>query len=179
MSSARVQPMDGRPADGRGRGLAAEIGKRDPFPYPEREVLLNVLRTCAQIEAVFNRFFRDFGLSSATYNVLRILRHHGEKGRTTTTVRSDMVRPVPDLTRLIDRLEADGLVKRTRCTEDRRVVYVAITPAGSALLDRIDGPLEQLERSLAGHLAADDLASLSHLLVQLRSGALVDEPQEA
>lgn len=154
------------------RGLADEVGKRDPFPYPEREAVLNVLRASALIESAFNRFFRDFGLSTATYNVLRILRHHGERGRATTAIRTDMVRPVPDLTRLIDRLETDGLVRRTRSTEDRRVVYVAITPEGSGLLDRIDAPLEKMERELAGHLSGDEMARLSALLVRLRSGTL-------
>jgi DNA-binding MarR family transcriptional regulator len=41
------------------------------------------------------------------------------------------------VTRLVDRLEADGLVARHRCDRDRRVVYIAITDKGLTLLDEM------------------------------------------
>lgn len=168
----RPQPAGQRSsasASNQPQGLAAEIGKATPFALPEREAILNALRTAAILEADYNRFLRTFGLSIASYNVLRILRHHGEKGRTTSAVRNDMVRPVPDLTRLIDRLERDGLVERTRCTEDRRVVYVALTDRGRQVVNELDGPLDDQERAMAGHLSEDELAQLSALLVKLRA----------
>ena len=63
-----------------------------------------------------------------------------------------MIAAVPAITGLIDRLEAMGLVTRDRSTEDRRVVFVAITPKALELLARLDQPVDDLHKQLIGHL---------------------------
>ena len=61
-----------------------------------------------------------------------------------------MIAVVPGITGLIDRLEGMGLVARERSTEDRRVVYVAITPKGLDLLAKLDEPVAALHKRLVG-----------------------------
>ena len=82
-----------------------------------------------------------------------------------------MITRVPDITRLVDRLEADGLVRRRRCEEDRRVVWVAITPKGLKLLDEMEEPLKRLHQEQFGHMAREECVELSRLLVKARSRA--------
>ena len=149
-------------------GLAAELHKRKSFDSPEQEAWLNILRTQAVFGSEFFRLFKRHGLSAATYNVLRILRGAGEQGRSCSEIGEHMVAQVPDVTRLIDRLETAGLVARTRTTEDRRVVMVAITKGGLEVLTRLDQPVLDLHKAQLGHLTTAELRTLSDLLYKAR-----------
>lgn len=84
------------------------------------------------------------------------------------------------MTRMIDRLQAKGLVRRMRCPEDRRVVRLALTPAGTVALD---ASAEHLAAVLNLHLAgftAAELAQLMHLLHRLLdNGAAAESAQDA
>src|SRR5688572_15881070 len=107
--------------------LQQEIKKKTPFDLPEQEAMLNLLRTADQLQIRFARLFRRFGLTPQQYNILRILRGE-EKPLPILEIAARMITVVPGITGLIDRLEAAELVSRQRCREDRRVIYVTITP---------------------------------------------------
>ncbi|GAB5497374.1 MAG: MarR family transcriptional regulator [Phycisphaerales bacterium] len=149
--------------------LQDEIGKKQPFDMPEEEAYLNIRRTAAALESEFGRLFRRAGLSEATYNVLRILRSAGQDGRCWGEIREDLVVPVPDVTRLIDRLEEAGHCERQRCASDRRKVYIRITPQGKKVVDDLDEPVQSGLRGRLGHVDAADLKALSQLLESVRS----------
>lgn len=152
-------------------GLAREIHKRGPFQSPAQEAFLNVMRTASVLSSDFERLFKKHGLSAATYNALRILRGAGDEGRRCTEIGQHLVAEVPDVTRLIDRLEAAGLVKRSRGgADDRRVVNVRITAPGLAVLKKLDQPVHDLHQRQMGHMARGDLQALSALLCQAREG---------
>ena len=149
-------------------GLQQELKKRDPFAVPEQEAMLNLLRTADCLQLEFVRLFRGHGLSPAQYNVLRILRGEGGAGLPSLEIAARMITSVPDITRLVDRLVAAGLVGRDRSSKDRRVVRVHITPCGLALLEALDEPVVSIHRALLGHLDAVELRQLSELLVKAR-----------
>src|SRR5439155_3158576 len=118
----------GRPMAGR---LQTEVKKRNPFVSADQEAALNIVRTADRLQLRFERLFRDFGLPSGSqYNVLRILRGAGVP-LPILEIASRTVAAVPGITGLIDRMEAKGLVRRERCLSDRRLIYVAITLAGT------------------------------------------------
>ncbi|QDV35725.1 MarR family winged helix-turn-helix transcriptional regulator [Tautonia plasticadhaerens] len=149
------------------RRLKDELKKRLPFDSLEQEASLNLARTADRHNIAFARLFREYGLTSSQYNVLRILR--GEGGPLPILeVAGRMVAAVPGITGLVDRLEAMGLVCRDRSTEDRRVVFASITPRGTALLGRLDRPVAELHGRLLGHLSKADLAELIRLLEMAR-----------
>jgi DNA-binding MarR family transcriptional regulator len=160
--------------------LAREIKKRRPFEQPAEEAFLNLVRTESALSCGLERLFKRFGLSNPKYNVLRILRgaavtgEAGPNGLPSLEVAARLITRVPDITRLVDNLEAAGLVTRTRCTDDRRVVYVGITPAGTALLAQIDGPLSEFHEKCFDRLTVDEREDLSRLLVKLRQCADAD-----
>ena len=157
--------------------LKDEIGKCEPFSSPEEEAHLNLLRTVSVLDAAFAPLFKAKGLSDPTYNILRILRGHASApeanpaGIPCQVIGEQLVSRLPDVTRLVDRLEAAGLVKRSRIKEDRRVVLVGITKKGLALLADLDRPLAELNRSLFKHMSRPELATLSRLLVKARQPA--------
>jgi DNA-binding MarR family transcriptional regulator len=148
--------------------LKDEIKKRQPFEHAEEEAYLNLLRTTAVLSAEFERPLKQHGLSEPQYNVLRILRGIGGCGAPCSEIGTRMITRVPDITRLVDRLEAAGLVERCRIAEDRRVVQVKITQKGLDVLAALDEPLVALGTKLSRHMKSEELNELSRLLVKLR-----------
>jgi DNA-binding MarR family transcriptional regulator len=147
--------------------LQDEIKKKLPFDVPEQEAILNILRTSDQFQNRFGRLFREYDLTPSQYNVLRILRGEGQP-MPCQEIAVRMIQVVPAMTGLLDRLEKQGLVHRERCTEDRRVVYVQLTDAASALLQQMDSPVNDLHKQLVGHLTPAELKDLSRLLEKAR-----------
>ena len=134
--------------------LRHEIKKRNPFDSPAEEAYLNLLRTHSMMMSASEALFKKFGLSEPKYNALRILRGgqiNGEfdgAGMPCQEIGARLVSRVPDVTRLVDRLEAEGLVARSRTSADRRVVLVGITAKGLDLLAEIDPLFENSERKM-------------------------------
>lgn len=151
-----------------GSRLQSELKKKRPFESLHQEALLNLVRTNDQFQNRFGRLFREYGLTGSQYNVLRILRGEG-KPLPSQEIAERMIQVVPAMTGLIDRLEKQELVERERCTKDRRVVYVRLTPKALKLLDKLDGPVMDLHLRLTGHLTQAELKELSRLLEKARS----------
>ena len=154
--------------------LQQELKKKRPFVSPEEEAALNIARTNDQLQIRAARLFREHGLTSSQYNVLRILRGEGAPlpileiaGRTVTVV--------PGITGLIDRLERVGLVRRQRCQDDRRVIYVALTDKGAKAVDDLERPVKGLNEKLMGGLSRSELAELSRLLEKARGSWSADD----
>ena len=147
--------------------LQSELKKKKPFDSPEHEAVLNVLRTGDQIQNCLGKLFREYGLTSSQYNVLRILRGVGHP-MPSLEIASQMIQVVPAITGLIDRLEKQELVSRRRCTEDRRVVYVEATEKALSILADMDEPVAHLHSRLVGHMSKSDLKELSRLLEKAR-----------
>lgn len=160
--------------------LAEEIHKQAPFDEPAQEAYLNMVRTSTALQADFERLLKKHGLSHSTYNALRILRGatvgaDAPGRRACNEIGEHLVSRVPDVTRLVDRLESLGLAERVRDQGDRRVVFVKVTRKGLALLAKLDEPVLALHRSQLRHMSAEQLVQLSQLLVLARAHAGQDE----
>ncbi len=134
------------------------------FDSAQQEVYLNLWRTYDRLRALEDELFTHFDLTAQQYNALRLLRaEHPDRLRTLELARR-LVSRAPDITRLLNRLEGDGLVVRELRPENRREVWIGITPAGLALLERIARPLRDCHERQLGHLNAAQLRQLSDLL---------------
>lgn len=147
--------------------LQRELKKKQPFASAEQEATLNLVRTSDQFQNRFLKLFREYGLTSSQYNVLRILRGEG-KPMPCLEIAERMIQVVPAITGLLDRLEKQALIERVRCEQDRRVVYVSLTDKARQLLARLDQPVEDLHHRLMGHLSHAELKELSRLLEKAR-----------
>lgn len=156
--------------------LAQELKKRQPFERPEEEVYLNLIRSAEWLGHDSDRLLKQYGLSEATYNVLRILRGAGGDGLPCQEIGVRMVTRVPDITRLLDRLEGRNLVQRNRTQRDRRVVLVSITPQGLELLASLDQPVNEQSIRQFAHMTREELGELNRLLEKARES--VGEPAE-
>lgn len=135
-----------------------------PRRNAEQAAFLNLLRTADVLEAEVEALLKGSGLSATQYNVLRILRAAGTKGLPSGQIAARMLTRDPDVTRLLDRLEARGLIARHRGAADRRVVSASITLQGGKLLDALDRPILQLHRRQLGGLGREKLRALGELL---------------
>ncbi len=110
----------------------------------------------------------ECALPLAWFDVLLRLRRAPEGRLKMSQMADAIVHSTGGTTRLVDRLEEAGLVARQNCPNDRRAVYVAITPAGNA---RLDGALAVhlafLDRQLTARLSGDERAALAGLLAKL------------
>lgn len=151
------------------RTIRDEIRQTRPFDSLEQETMLSVLRTAAVLEHAFARLLEPFGITRTQYNVLRILRGAGDEGLCRYEVAERMVAQVPDVTRLLDRLEQMGLVGRARSGTDRRHVTTRITRNGLTLLARLDAPVADHHAEQLGHLGREKLRALVDLLAEARA----------
>ncbi|MCE9564409.1 MAG: MarR family transcriptional regulator [Planctomycetes bacterium] len=139
------------------------------FDSPEQEAYLSLWRTYDRLRALEDELFLSFKLTAQQYNLLRLLRAARPDSVPTLTLAERLVSRAPDITRMLDKLELRKLITRTRSTEDRRAVLVAITAVGIALLDRIAEPLRLCHERQLGHLSGAQLKSLVALLKVARA----------
>src|SRR5919107_3417236 len=147
--------------------LQREIKQSKPFESLEEEVILNLARTAEYLGARAAEVFKRSDLTGTQYNVLRILRGAGSEGLSCREIGERMVTTVTDVTRLLDRLEARGLVSRERPAHNRRQVITRVTEEGLRLLAGLDAPVVESHRRLAGHLCEKQLKTLNRLLQAL------------
>lgn len=156
--------------------LAVEIKKRLPFDSPLEELVLNIFRTHSILASRVESALKPFGLSGPKYNVLRILRGVSQnpdpahRRLPSLEIADRMITRVPDVTRLVDALVRDGLAERARCTQDRRVIYVGITPKGKRKIDALDAALPELHKELFAELSGEEVRRLNQLLDKVREG---------
>ena len=150
--------------------LQDELRQSRPFASLEQEATLGIERTAAVLRHGIAESLRPHGVTPAQYNVLRILRGAGRGGLCRHEISDRLVTQVPDVTRLLDRMETAGLVTRERSEEDRRLVTTRITDAGLALLARLDEPMLALHARQLSHLTPDQLRTLIDILALARRG---------
>jgi DNA-binding MarR family transcriptional regulator len=151
--------------------LKEEIQQRKPFSSAAEEAFLNMQRTSAALNREFETLLKPSGLTSAQYNVLRILRGASPEGLLCRQIGERMVTPDPDITRLLDRLEKRSLILRTRGSRDRRAIFTRITDEGIALLERLDHPVAQFHQQRLAHLDKNSIRSLIQLLEAARTAS--------
>ena len=149
--------------------LRSELKQIKPFASLEHEAVISLARTVAILEHQMAEALKPHGLTPTQYNALRILRGAEPDGLCRNEIRDRLVSPMPDATRLLDRLADMGLLVRAREGEDRRFVRARIPPAGRALTDRLDDVVHSLHLEQLGHLGPDRLRTLIGLLERART----------
>lgn len=135
---------------------------------PEQQAYLQIMRTAELLGSELSELFGRHGLSGKQYNVLRALRRGGPAGLTASEIGAQMTDHRADVTRLVDRLVRDGLVKRLNDQHDRRIVRTVLTERGCDKLKQVDAPLIEVHRRQLGHMSERQLGQLIRLLKRVR-----------
>ena len=151
------------------RPLHVELKSARPFDLLEEETHLSIVRTAAILEHAMAQALKPYGLTVTQYNVLRILRGAGEGGLCRNEIGERLLRQVPDVTRLLDRLTDLKLIGRERTDTDRRMVRTHITPKGLKILAELDAPVRAFHRTRLEGMSRQKLRQLVDTLAELRA----------
>jgi len=145
-----------------GEGLKKRL-RQARFESPVQEAMLNLLVAAGHVRERIEGVCSDFGITHTQFNVLRILKGAYPSGYARCDIAVRMIEKAPDVTRLIDRLEEQGLVERDRSESDRRLSITRITPSGIKLLERMQSRVEEVHRYFADRISLRDRRELSRI----------------
>ena len=128
-------------------GIGSDI-KQENFKSEFSKVVVNLMYTSNWLNEQENKLFKPFGLTTAQYNVLRILRGQYPKPATINLLIDRMLDRMSNASRIVDKLMAKDLVARQQNHKDRRAVDVVITKKGLKLLEKIDVSMEKFEQTI-------------------------------
>jgi DNA-binding MarR family transcriptional regulator len=141
-----------------------------PATPPEEHLFVALLKAADALGQQAEQLIRSAGLTGTQYNVLRILRGARPAGLACRAIGDRMISHDPDMTRLLDRMEKRGLIRRERQKDDRRVVKTHITSQGLELLKPLDQPMRELHKQQFRHMPATRVKNLVELLEQFCGG---------
>jgi MarR family transcriptional regulator, 2-MHQ and catechol-resistance regulon repressor len=131
---------------------------------PRRRAYLSLVSASDALVDQFKKLFQRHGLTLTQFNLLRLLLTGPESGETCGVLRDRMLHRVPDITRLVDRMERDGLVERLRAKHDRRVVLIQITAEGQRRCEAVYPELIRVHDAQFPGLSEAELSELERLL---------------
>jgi len=138
----------------------------DDGSNPQSDAAVLAVRLGEKLNSEVDEFFRPFRLTVLQFNVLRILyvRDPERQGISRGEIEALLIRRVPDVTRLLDRLEAAELIVRHRPENDQRTSLARLTDKGWDLVEKTHAPLLALNRDQFSHFSMAELAQLISLL---------------
>ena len=141
---------------------------QNKFQNIQHRAMVNIRFTSNFISNIQNSFLNTYGLTEPQFNILRILR--GAKGELNiNTIKERMIEKSPNLTRLMDKLDAKKFIIRSNSADDRRVVFAEITEIGLEILAVLDEAINEKKNILLPHSITDEEAeTLSLLLDKVR-----------
>jgi DNA-binding MarR family transcriptional regulator len=144
------------------------ISRTKPPAAPlEDQTFVALLKAADSLASQGDQLMKANAVTSAQYNVLRILRGAGPDGLPCNAIGERMISRDPDMTRLLDRMEKRELITRERQKEDRRVVKARITDEGLKLLKKMDAPIRELHKNQFAHMTSARLKTLLELLSEV------------
>jgi DNA-binding MarR family transcriptional regulator len=148
--------------------MSSRPNPSSPTTHLEDHLFVSILKTADSLSQEAEQLIKSAGLTSAQYNVLRILRGAEPDGLLCRGISERMISRDPDITRLLDRMESHKLITRERQKEDRRVIKTRITAEGLKLLKKLDRPVHEMHRNQFRHMPPAQLKQLAELLIEVR-----------
>lgn len=133
------------------------------------KLAVNLFLTSSRLGECFHHTIKDYDITPAQYNVLRILRGQKQKPASIGLIKERMIDRNSDVSRIIDRLVQKKLIARSENAADRRQKDVIITNDGLQLLKEIDAWEKQMDKRLH-KLSESEAAKVNILLDKLREG---------
>lgn len=143
---------------------------------PEQGVFFDLVRVASRLEGELNRVFRPYDLTTATFSILSILERVSPEGLSCGDVAGQLIAEVPDMTRLLDRLERLEYVVRERSSLDRRMVKVRLTDRGIEVVRNLKGAVQRCHNEQFKPLAPERIEELRSLLREIGRDERVGAP---
>jgi DNA-binding MarR family transcriptional regulator len=149
---------------------AATLWERHIGPSGPMAAVTSVMRVQQILLSAVDGALRPHGLTFARYEAL-VLLTFARSGKLPMRVMGERLQLHPtSVTNIVDRLQGDGLVRRTPHPTDRRATLVEITPEGTARREAATASVTAIDFGMSG-LDADEATQLTNLLSQVRRAA--------
>jgi DNA-binding MarR family transcriptional regulator len=145
-----------------GEALSKRI-QQNRFESPSQEAVLNLFVAADYLREKLEAVCAQFNITPGQYNVLRILRGAYPNGHSRCEILQRTIERAPDITRLVDRLEVNGLVERDRSETDRRLSISRITKEGLDLIQQMEPAMQELHNHFANRVSLRDCRELSRI----------------
>ena len=149
-----------------GGGTCGVLGQID---VDRLRLMTLIVRTHRQLTDRLGRELeQNVGIPLVFFDVLIHVGGAPEHRLTMSRLSSDVALTTGGVTRLVDRMVEAGLVARENCPNDRRSIYVVLTPEGQAVLQRaVAEHIDGIDRHLVAHLDDRERAALEVALVKI------------
>jgi DNA-binding MarR family transcriptional regulator len=141
--------------------------KQSRFKNAYQKVAVNLIYTANWLQGKQQDFFKDFGITSSQFNILRILRGQYPKKISGAEIKSRMLDKNSDIPRLLNRLIKKGLISKGQCPNDKRATDIMISEEGLGVLKQIDNKIDESQKNSI-KLSQEEALQLSQLLDKCR-----------
>lgn len=155
--------------------LQKELKLKQPLASLNHEALLSLVRTSTLMQKLSNRFFAKFDLTDVQFNILMILKEHGDEGLSQQELSEHLVVGKSNVVGLVDRLERAGYVCRTSHPSDRRFNQIVLAPRGAKLEQRVEQSYFKEVDRMMNVLTGAEKKLLIHAMEKIRQFILTSE----
>ena len=146
-------------------GIEKDIQQTN-FRNEFQKMSINIIYTANWLNEKMGQILSTEDITQQQYNILRILRG-SECPLSTLKIRERMLDKMSDTSRIVDRLIVKGLVEKTACVKDKRLVDITVTKKGLQLLEKLDTLNEQIDSILNG-VSEKEAHTINQILDKLR-----------
>ncbi|RTL57303.1 MAG: MarR family transcriptional regulator [Sphingobacteriales bacterium] len=150
--------------------LQKDIHQLRNFRNEHQKAIINMIFTHNWLAEKIKIFLDKEDITPQQFNILRILRGAAPSPLSTLQIRERMLDKMSDTSRIVDRLVAKELVKKTSCKSDKRLVDVVITDKGKKLLEKLDALSDEMD-GIINNLTETEAKTLNKLLDKARGSS--------
>ena len=149
-------------------GIEKDIQQTN-FRNEFQKMSINIIYTANWLNEKMGQILATEDITQQQYNILRILRG-SECPLSTLKIRERMLDKMSDTSRIVDRLIVKGLVEKTACQKDKRLVDITISKKGLQLLEKLDSLNDHIDAVLKG-VSEKEANTMNQILDKLRENS--------
>jgi len=146
-------------------GIEKDIQQTN-FRNEFQKMSINIIYTANWLNEKMGQILATEDITQQQYNILRILRG-SECPLSTLKIRERMLDKMSDTSRIVDLLIVKGLVEKTACQKDKRLVDITISKKGLQLLEKLDSLNDHIDSILKG-VSEKEAQAINQILDKLR-----------
>ena len=146
-------------------GIEKDIQQTN-FRNEFQKMSINIIYTANWLNEKMGQILATEDITQQQYNILRILRG-SDTPLSTLKIRERMLDKMSDTSRIVDRLIVKGLVEKTACVKDKRLVDITVTKKGLQLLEKLDALNDHIDSILKG-VTEKEATTMNQILDKLR-----------
>jgi DNA-binding MarR family transcriptional regulator len=127
---------------------------------------INIIYTANWLNEKMGQILATEDITQQQYNILRILKG-SDAPLSTLKIRERMLDKMSDTSRIVDRLIVKGLVEKTACIKDKRLVDITVSKKGLQLLEKLDSLNDHIDSVLKG-VSEKEAQAMNQILDKLR-----------